>query len=367
MRTKLTAMLAILVVLTVACGPAPTPQVVEKTVVETVEVVKEVKVIETVEVEVVKEPTPLPPAEPPLFYALFATPIEEPWSFIVSSALQKAEDEGQIAYEWLDNLGYAGDMERVLREISEEKKPAAIFGDGYGNEEALRRVAADYPEIAFIFASALGPVEPNVSVFADVLYEPAYLLGLIGGGMTKSGTVGVVASLPVPEENKIINAFIAGLKEVNPETKVLVTFINSWFDPAAAKEAALAQIAAGADVLYAERFGVIAAADENGVWAFGHQGDQNELSPELVLSSTVWDFYPCVEYVLGQINAGTYTSQDLAQFSTMRKGGSTIASYHDTEKNIPAEVLDLVAKRQNDITTGLFQVITEVSTPEGAQ
>jgi basic membrane lipoprotein Med (substrate-binding protein (PBP1-ABC) superfamily) len=258
-------------------------------------------------------------------------------------------------------------MERVLREIAEEQKPAAIFGDGYGNEEAVRRVAADYPEIAFIFASALGPVEPNVSVFADVLYEPAYLLGLIGGGMTESNILGVVASLPVPEENKIINAFVAGAKEVNPDAEVLVTFINSWFDPAAAKEAALAQIAAGADVLYAERFGVIGAAVENDVWAFGHQGDQNELGPDHVLTSTIWDFLPCVEYVIGQVNSGVYTSQDLAQFSTMRKGGAFLAPYHGNDEHIPQEILDLVEQRQQEIMEGLFQAPVDVSTPEGAQ
>jgi basic membrane lipoprotein Med (substrate-binding protein (PBP1-ABC) superfamily) len=281
--------------------------------------------------------------------------------------MQKFEDDGRISYEWVDNLGYAGDMERVLREIAEEQKPDAIFGDGYGNEEAIRRVAADYPDIAFIFASALGPVEPNVSVFADVLYEPSYLLGLIAGGMTESNTIGVVASLPVPEENKIINAYAAGAKEVNPDTEVLVTFINSWFDPAAAKEAALAQIDSGADVLFAERFGVIEAAVENDVWAFGHQGDQHELGPDHVLSSTVWDFSPCVEYVLDQVKAGVYTSQDLSQFSTMRKGGAQLAPYHGNDEYIPQEILDLVEQRQAEIMESIYQAPADVSTPAGAQ
>ena len=79
---------------------------------------------------------------------------------------------------------------------------------------------------------------------------------------SQSGTIGVVAGYPVPEVNRIVNAFIQGAKEANPKAEVLVTFLNSWFDPAAAKEAALAQVDAGADVLFAERFGVIEAAQE---------------------------------------------------------------------------------------------------------
>ena len=124
----------------------------------------------------------------------------------------------------------------------------------------MRRVAADFPEIAFVFGSGGGPAEPNMAVFDNWIHEPAYLCGMLAGGMTKTNVIGVVGAMPVPEVNRIVNAFKAGVKEVNPDAEVMVTFINSWFDPAAAKEAALAQIDAGADVLFAERFGVIEAA-----------------------------------------------------------------------------------------------------------
>jgi basic membrane lipoprotein Med (substrate-binding protein (PBP1-ABC) superfamily) len=102
--------------------------------------------------------------EAPLFFGAFATPIEEPWDGVIHEALQDAAAAGEIRYEWMDDIGYAGDMERVLREVAEQKKPAAILGDAFGNEES-GRVAGDYPEIAFVFGSGLGPVEPNVSVF----------------------------------------------------------------------------------------------------------------------------------------------------------------------------------------------------------
>ena len=302
----------------------------------------------------------------PLFFAAYATPIEEPWDGVIHAALQKAADEGQIVYEYVDDIGYAGDMERVLREVAEEKKPDAIFGDAFGNEEAVRRVAADYPEIAFVFGSGFGPAGENLAVFDNWIHEPGYLSGLIAGGVTESGVIGVVGGHPVPEVNRIVNAFIQGVKEVNPDATVLVTFINSWFDPAAAKEAALSQVDAGADVLFAERFGVIEAAAENGLWAFGNMSDQNELGPEVVLTGPVWNMTPTVEYVIAQVEGGTFTSQDLKDFSMMGKGGASLAPYHGLESAIPEDVLSLVAQRQQEILDGLFRVDIDEATPAGS-
>jgi basic membrane lipoprotein Med (substrate-binding protein (PBP1-ABC) superfamily) len=312
------------------------------------------------------KPTPTPEAGPKklLVFGAFATPIEEPWDGVIHSALLKAEQEGKIEYDYTDNIGYAGDMERVLREVAEQKKPDIIFGDAFGNEEAARRVAADYPKIAFVFGSGLGPSEPNFSVFDNWIHEPAYLCGMLAGGLTKTNTIGVVGGYPVPEVNRLINAFIAGAKEVNPEARILVTFINSWFDPAAAKEAALAQIDAGADVLYAERFGVIEAAKEKGLWAFGNMSDQNELAPELVVSSPVWNMSPTVEYIIKQVQSGAYTAQDLKDFSMVAKGGASLAPFHATEAKLPADLVQKVREREQQIKEGLFRVDINEQQPQ---
>ena len=132
-------------------------------------------------------------------------------------------------------------------------------------------------------------------------------------------------------------------KKTNPNAEVLVSFINSWFDPAAAKEAALAQIDTGADVLYAERFGVIEAAKEKGLFAFGNMSDQNSLAPDLVVTSPVWNMDPTVDYVIKQVAAGAFTAQDLKDFSMMGKGGATLADFHGNDSKIPAETLKLRA------------------------
>ena len=299
----------------------------------------------------------------PLFYGAFATPIEEPWDGVIHQALQKAADEGKITYEHQDNIGYSGDMERVLRQIAETKKPAAIFGDAFGNEEAVRRVAVDFPAVAFVFGSGGGPAEPNMAVFDNWIHEPAYLCGMLAGGLTKSGTIGVVGAMPVPEVNRIVNAFTAGVKEINPNAKVKVSFINSWFDPAAAKEAALAQIGTGADVLFAERFGVIEAAASKNLFAFGNMSDQNSLAPEYVISGPVWNMNPTVDYVINQVKAGSFTGQDLKDFSMVAKGGASLAPFHGLESKIPADLLKKVQDREAAIKSGNFRVDITESAP----
>lgn len=314
-------------------------------------------------------PAAAPAKEKLVVFGAYATAIEEPWDGVIHSALNKAKDEGKIDYSYTDDIGYSGDMERVLREVAEKNSPDIIIGDAFGNEEAVRRVAADYPGVAFVFGSGGGPAEPNFSVFDNWIHEPAYLSGMLAGGLTKSNTIGVVGGLPVPEVNRIVNAFIAGATAVNPDVDVKTTFINSWFDPAAAKEAALAQIDAGADVLFAERFGVIEAAAEKGLYAFGNMSDQTALAPEFVVSGPVWNMGPTVDYVVNQVKAGAYTAQDLKDFSMVAKGGASLATVNmNVRGGIPQALLDQVKAKEDEIVKGLFRVdITESQPPASSK
>jgi basic membrane protein A and related proteins len=300
-------------------------------------------------------------------FGAFATEIEEPWDGVIHSALEDEKAAGRITYEFTDAIGYAGEMERVLREVAERDQPAIIFGDAFGNEEAARRVAAQYPDIAFVFGSGGGPAEPNFSVFDNWIHEPAYLAGMLAGGLTKSNTLGVVGGYPVPEVNRIVNAFIGGAKEINPNVEVKVTFLNSWFDPAAAKEAALAQVGAGADVLFAERFGVIEAASENDLVAIGNMSDQKDLAPQHVVSSVTWNMKPTVGYVIDQVMAGSYTAQDLKDFSMVAKGGAALAPINESiSGGIPADLLTKVQEKEAAIKSGTFRVDINEATPAGA-
>ena len=297
-------------------------------------------------------------------FGAYATQIEEPWDGVIHAALSGEADAGRIDYTFVDDIGYSGDMELVLREVSELEAPDIIFGDAFGNEEAVRSVAADYPDIAFVFGSGGGPANPNFSVFDNWIHEPAFLAGMLAGGLTETGTIGVVGGVPVPEVNRITNAFIAGAQAVNPEVEAKVSFINSWFNPAAAKEAALAQIDAGADVLYAERFGVIEAAQEKGLVAVGNMSDQSGLAPDTVVTSVTWNMSPTAEYIIDQVAGGTYTAQDLKDFSMVGKGGAALAPIN--ADIVSADLLATVQAKEAEIVSGLFRVDINEGTPAGS-
>jgi basic membrane protein A len=305
--------------------------------------------------------------EPLKVFGAYATQIEEPWDGVIHTALQAEADGGRIEYTFADDLGYSGDMELTLREVAELDQPAIIFGDAFGNEEAVRGVAADYPEVAFVFGSGGGPAGDNFSVFDNWIHEPAYLAGMLAGGLTESNIIGVVGGVPVPEVNRITNAFIAGAQASNPEVETKVSFINSWFDPAAALEAAQAQIDAGADVLYAERFGVIEAADLNDLIAIGNMSDQQELAPDNVVTSVTWNMGPTVGYVIDQVAGGTYTAQDLKDFSMVAKGGAALAPINtELVKEVPADLVDAVKAKEAEIVSGLFRVDINEAIPAGS-
>ncbi len=294
--------------------------------------------------------------------AVFGTPIEEPWVNQIHIALLKAEKELGIQYEWSERVKPA-DFARVTHEYA-GKGCALILGDAFGVERIARQVAREYPGTAFVFGSGFGPAEPNFAVFDNWIHEPAYLSGMIAGKITKRNLVGVVAAMAIPEVNRLVNAFCAGAKEVNPEVAFKLTFIGAFFDPPKAREAALVQIEAGVDVIYAERFGVIEAAAEKGILAISNMSDQYSLAPATVITGPVWDMGPTVKYVIAAVKAGVFTAQDFGDFSSMSKGGSHLAPYHQWAARLPAGVREMVEKRSREIIDGAFRVIIDESIPE---
>lgn len=303
----------------------------------------------------------------PLIYGVYATPLEEPWDGAIHAALQQAADDGEIRYKHVDDLNTSDAMERGLRDIAANEEPDAIIGDAFAAEEAVRKVAAEFPDIPFAFGSGEEPVEPNMSVFDNWLQDPAYLAGMLAGGLTKSNTIGIVGAMPIPEVNRIVNAFVLGVKETNPKATVKVSFINSFFDPAAAKQAAQAHISAGADVLFAERDGVIAAAEEADIPVFGMMVDQSDEAPDHVVSSLMWHMRPTVDAVIEQAT-GEPQGVDLGEYSFMKVGGSELAEINTdiatkTADGVPEDLLKKVEAKKEAIMDGSFETPVDESAP----
>jgi basic membrane protein A and related proteins len=265
--------------------------------------------------------------------AIYTVPVEQQWVSRIDKALKAAVARGEIEYVFSENVTNA-DYERVMRQYAEAGN-TLVVGESFAVEAAARKVAKDYPKVSFLMGSSGKPQAPNFSVFDNYIQEPAYLSGMIAGGMTKSGKIGMVGGFPIPEVNRLMNAFMAGAKEVNPKVSFTVSFINSWFDPPKAKEAAFAMIDKGADVMYAERFGVSDAAKERKVLAIGNVINTQAQYPETVVASALWNMEPTIDAALKAVKAGQFKAEDYGKYSTMKYKGSELAPLGSFEKTVP--------------------------------
>jgi basic membrane lipoprotein Med (substrate-binding protein (PBP1-ABC) superfamily) len=208
------------------------------------------------------------------------------------------------------------------------------------------------------------PQAPNFSVFDNYIQEPAYLTGMIAGGVSKSGKIGMVGGYPIPEVNRLMNAFIAGAREVNPKAEFSISFINSWFDPPKAKEAAFAMIDKGADVMYAERFGVSDAAKERKVLAIGNVIDTQKQYPDTVVASALWNMEPSIDRAIKLVKEGKFSAEDYGPYSMMKHKGSELAPLGTFEKKVPADIAAKVKAKQADILAGKFTVKVDDAQPK---
>ena len=294
--------------------------------------------------------------------AIYTVPFEQQWVSRIHKALKAAEARGEIEYKASENVSNA-DYERVMREYATGGSNL-IVGEAFAVEAAARKVAKDFPKVSFLLGSSGKPQEPNFSVFDNYIQEPAYLSGMVAGGVTRTNKIGMVGGFPIPEVNRLMNAFMAGATEVNPKVEFTVSFINSWFDPPKAKEAAFAMIDKGADVLYAERFGVSDAAKEKGKLAIGNVINTQDKYPDTVVSSALWNMEPTIDRALKLVKDGKFKPEDYGSYSMMKHKGSELAPLGTFEKKVPAEIATKVKAKEKDILDGKFTVKVDDNQPK---
>ena len=297
--------------------------------------------------------------------AIYTVPVEQQWVSRIHKAANAAVARGDIEYVFSENTSN-NDYERVMREYSEAGHDL-IIGEVFAVEEAARQVARDYSGQAFLMGSSFKPMDdtPNFAVFDNYIQDASYLSGIIAGAMSK-GNIGMVGGFPIPEVNRLMNAFMAGAREMNPDVAFQVSFIGSWFDPPKAKETAFAMIENGADMLYAERFGVSDAAQEKGVLAIGNVIDTQMDYPDTVVASAIWHFEPTLQAALANINAGSFTADNYGVYSFLKAGGCSLAPLGTFEGKVPGDALALVAEREAAIRDGSFTVEINDGEPASA-
>ncbi len=291
--------------------------------------------------------------------AIYTVPVEQQWVSRIHKALTAAQERGDVTYTFSENVANT-DYERVMREYAEQGMDLVV-GEAFAVERAARKVAAEYPDTAFLMGSSFGPSKPNFSVFDNFIHEPSYLTGMIAGATTKSNIIGMVGGYAIPEVNRLMNAFMEGALAVNPDTKFLVTFINSWYDPPKAKEAAFAMIDKGADILYAERFGVSDAAKEKGILAIGNVIDTAADYPGTILASALWHMEPTIDKAIEAVGGDSFEPADYGSYSYMSYGGGSFVA---DETLSPADALAAAKEKEKEILDGLFRVNVNDSEPK---
>lgn len=285
--------------------------------------------------------------------AVLGSPVEQQWVGRLHDALIAARDRGDIEYQVSENVADA-DMVRVLREYSEQGVDM-IVGEIYPVERAARQVAEQYPNIAFLMGSSLKPQAPNFAVFDNWNQDAAYLAGMIAGGITKTGTIGAVGGIAIPEINRLVGAFKEGACEVKPDVNVLVSYVGSFYDPPKEKEMGLAQIDAKADVIYAERFGAIQAAEQHKIPAISNLTHYEREYRDTVITSTLWHAEPFIDAAIEHVREGKFEAVDYGEkYGLMKDGGASLADFGPWEQKLPADLLKRVREREKEIMDGKF-------------
>lgn len=287
---------------------------------------------------------------------IYTQPIQQKWDARLHQGLEAAKAKGDIEYVFSEKVANT-DYIRVLREYC-ESGVKLIVGEAFGISREARKVADEYPDIAFLMGDPFEPHGSNFSVFDNYIHEPCYLMGILAGSMSKSGKLGMVGGYPIGEVNRLFHAFINGARSVNLDIQHKVTFIGSWYDPPKAKEAAFAQIEAGADVMYAERAGVVDACRAKSVLAFGNVNDMNkeENGTDVVVTSALWHMEAAIAYAIDLVKAGEFKAENYKEWTMMQKGGASLAPYYEFEDRIPAGAKATVEEVKAKILSGEFVV-----------
>jgi len=169
------------------------------------------------------------------------------YSHDVGRQMLEADSNGSVKTTFVENVPETADAERVFRDLA-QKGNKVIFGTSFGYMNQMVKVAKAFPKTVFMHATGY-KTGKNLGIYDVRTYEGAYMLGVVAGKTSKGNKLGVVGSIPIPEVIRNINAFTLGARSVNPAITTRVIWVNGWFDPGKEREAALALIAQGCDVL----------------------------------------------------------------------------------------------------------------------
>ncbi|MEX8191657.1 BMP family ABC transporter substrate-binding protein [Comamonas guangdongensis] len=287
---------------------------------------------------------------------MYVSPIGDGgWTFqheLARKAIQEKFGD-KIETSMVESVPESADAERVMRDMAGQGNKL-VFATSFGYQDFVQKVAADLKDVKFEHATGYKTAD-NVAVYDTKTFEGAYLAGIVAGAMTKTKTVGVVASVPIPEVVRNINSFVLGAQSIDPSIKAKVVWVNEWFAPPKESEAATSLINGGVDVMYQNTNSpaVLKTAEERGARAFGKDGDMSAFAPKAHLGSAVIDWTPYYTKVVDDTLAGKWQTGNF--WWGVKEGAIDLKKIAD---DVPQEIKDKVEKARAGLKDGSFAVWT---------
>ena len=234
------------------------------------------------------------------------------WTYRHDIGRQAIENEfgDKVSTTFVESVSEGADAERVIRKLAASGHDL-IFTTSFGYMNATLKVAKQFPNVKFEHATGYKRAD-NVSTYSARFYEGRAVIGTMAGMMTKSNVIGYIASFPIPEVVRGINAFAIAMRKVNPDAEIKVVWVNTWYDPGKEGDAAKALIDQGADIItqHTDSPAALQVAEARGVYGFGQASDMAAFAPKSQLTAIIDDWDP---YYIDRVRAvmdGSWESTD---------------------------------------------------------
>jgi basic membrane protein A len=298
-------------------------------------------------------PAPAKPEPLKIAFAYVGPVGDGGWTFAHDNGRKALEKEfgDKIVTSFVENVPESADAERVIRDMASQGNKL-IFGTTFGYMETMLKVAPEFKDVKFEHATGYKTAE-NMATYDSRTYEGAYMAGVIAGKMSKTGTLGVVASVPIPEVIRNINSFTLGAQSSNPKIKTKVVWVNEWFNPPKETEAATSLINGGADVLFqnTDSPAVLKTAEAKGKRAFGWDSDMTAYGPKAHLASSVINWGPYYIKATKDALEGKWATG--SSWWGVKEGAIDIVSIAE---DVPAETKAKIDEVKKGLTEGTFAI-----------
>lgn len=263
------------------------------------------------------------------------------WTYRHDIGRQQVEEAygDKVETIFVESVPEGPDAERVMRNMAKSGVDI-IFATSFGYMQSMAKVAKDFPDVAFEHATGYKRSD-NMATYGLRLYQARHVQGIIAGMMTKTNKICYVAAFPIPEVIREINTYYLGAKKMNPDVEIMITWVNTWYDPGKEAQAAEVMMADGCDMVaqHTDSPAPLQAAQAKGKLGFGQASDQIKFAPKAQLTATIDNWGPYYIERVGAVMNGNWTTGDY--FGHMNDDSVQMAPFTNMPDNVAMKAAEI--------------------------